>query len=194
MAKKLDKKVGHINWNFILSWTLFCPWLWPHSLTKTISKLCFPVYNLREYSCLFNGFGVFLASSLWSIHFQQEAEHPGIQSFPVVLAGRGTGTSPLMGIRMPEAASELPLTGLVTSPLGLGHMRSQGSVTSKVNILRLEFLFFFLHLLKISKHSPLHDSEIAFLQFRKHSNRKNGQQSWDIHWRWGRRHRGGQGR
>lgn len=77
---------------------------------------------------------------------------------------------------MPASASELPLTGLVTSPLGFCHVRSQGSVTSKVNILRLKFLFF-LHLLKISKHSALRDSEVAFLQCQKHSTRKNGQRS-----------------
>lgn len=46
---------GCINLSFIiLSWTLLCPWVWWHLLTKNILELCFPVSNVRGYWGLFS--------------------------------------------------------------------------------------------------------------------------------------------
>lgn len=77
-------KVVYINLSFIvLSWTLFSSWVWPHSLPKNIPKLCFPMYNMRGYWCLFS-------VSFWHLCFDAcilgGAECPQIQTVCAVWA------------------------------------------------------------------------------------------------------------
>lgn len=79
----------------------FCPWVWLHWLTKNIPKLCFPVYNMRGYRCLFN-------VSFWHLHFEAcvlggSQACPRIQTVLPCPAEYGTETSPFLGIRSPES-------------------------------------------------------------------------------------------
>lgn len=100
---------------------------------------------MRGYWCLFS-------VSFWHLHFE-------VYSFGGEPSALEFGQSfPAMQVVEQEkdlcwdsALSSdlgLPLTGLVTSLLGLCHIRSQVTATSNVNIWGLDFFIFTFHVLK----------------------------------------------
>ena len=125
-------KAGCINLSFIiLSRTLFCPQVWPHSLTKNISKLCFPVSNTRGFGGLFN-------VAFWHLPFEAciLGGEPSALEFSYPLPSRGVEQEPALHWESGALSSAVRLPG----PLS---RKSRGAVTSRVNILWLNFFFFF---------------------------------------------------